>query len=131
MTSSATPVADTHCHLTAKVFHKDRKEVIDRAAIGFRIRDDGRGIQLDELKAKAIESGKWNAEEINKWNDQKIAELIFASGISNAKGVGILAGRGVGMDSVKHRIKECKGQIHFQFDKGKYCEFEIVLPTAA
>ena len=31
MTSSATPVADTHCHLTAKVFHKDRKEVIDRA----------------------------------------------------------------------------------------------------
>jgi ligand-binding sensor domain-containing protein/signal transduction histidine kinase len=99
--------------------------------IGFRLRDDGRGIQLEKLKEKALQSGKWNANEINKWDTQKVVDLIFTSGISTARYVGMVAGRGVGLEGVKHRIQEHHGEISVRFDQGKYCEFEICLPLAS
>jgi ligand-binding sensor domain-containing protein/signal transduction histidine kinase len=100
-------------------------------SIGFRLRDDGRGIQIKKLKEKALQSGKWDKEEIEKWDDNKTAELIFASGISTAEQVDMIAGRGVGMDGVIHRLKEYRGEIQVHFTEGQYCEFEIILPTAA
>jgi ligand-binding sensor domain-containing protein/signal transduction histidine kinase len=99
-------------------------------SIGFRLRDDGRGLQIEKLKQKAVQSGKWKEEEINSWNDQQIAELIFTSGITTSDKVDMTAGRGVGMDGVKHRLQEHHGEIHVYFDKDKFCEFEITLPVA-
>jgi ligand-binding sensor domain-containing protein/signal transduction histidine kinase len=99
--------------------------------IGFRLRDDGRGIQLEKLKEKAVQSGKWDANEINKWDTKKVVDLIFTSGISTARFVGMVAGRGVGLEGVKHRIQEHHGEISVRFDQGKYCEFEICLPLAS
>ena len=99
--------------------------------IGFRLRDDGRGLQIEELKQRAIRSGKWKVEEIDKWNEQQIADLIFTSGITTSDKVDMVAGRGVGMDSVKHRLKEHNGEIRVRFDRDKYCEFEVFLPSAS
>ena len=48
-----------------------------KGTVGLRFRDDGRGLQLGKLKQRALESGKWKAEEIEKWNDQQLADLIF------------------------------------------------------
>jgi ligand-binding sensor domain-containing protein/HPt (histidine-containing phosphotransfer) domain-containing protein len=98
-------------------------------SIGFRLRDDGRGIQIKKLKEKALQSGKWDKEEIEKWDDNKIAELIFTSGISTAERVDMIAGRGVGMDGVIHRLKEYRGEIQVSFTEGQYCEFEVILPA--
>ncbi len=97
--------------------------------VGIRLRDDGRGIQTEKLKEKALQSGKWKADEINNWDDEQLAKLIFLSGITTADKIDMVAGRGVGMDGVKHRIQEHKGDIHVYFSKGKYCEFEINLPA--
>jgi signal transduction histidine kinase len=97
--------------------------------IGFRLKDDGRGIQTEKLKEKALQSGEWKAEELDKWNDEQLAKLIFLSGITTSDKVDMVAGRGVGMDGVKHRIEELHGDIHIYFDRGKYCEFEITLPV--
>ena len=100
-------------------------------SIGLKFRDDGRGLQLEKLKQRAIDSGKWAAEEIEKWDNQKLADLIFASGITTSDKVDMVSGRGVGMDGVKHRLSEYNGQIQVHFDSNKYCEFEIFLPAAA
>jgi ligand-binding sensor domain-containing protein/signal transduction histidine kinase len=100
-------------------------------SIGFRLRDDGRGIQIEKLRETALKTGKWKAEDINSWTNQQIAELIFKSGITTAKNVNMLAGRGVGMDGVVHRLQEYQGKINVHFAEGKYCEFEILLPAVS
>ena len=41
----------------------------------------------------------------------------------------MVEGRGVGMDGVKHRVKEHQGEICVFFDQNKYCEFEVTLPA--
>jgi ligand-binding sensor domain-containing protein/HPt (histidine-containing phosphotransfer) domain-containing protein len=99
--------------------------------IGFRLKDDGRGIQIEKLKENAIKSGKWKKEQLDEWNDQQIAELIFTSGITTSDKVDMVAGRGVGMDSVRNRVKEHHGEIHICFARNKYCEFEVILPLTA
>jgi chemotaxis protein histidine kinase CheA len=100
-------------------------------AIGFRFRDDGRGLQLEKLKEHAIQSGKWPADVVNNWTEQQIADLIFTSGITTSDKVDMVAGRGVGMDSVKYRIEQHNGEIHVHFARDQYCEFEVLLPFAA
>jgi chemotaxis protein histidine kinase CheA len=98
-------------------------------SVGFRYRDDGRGLQIEKLKERAIQSGKWQKEVINSWNEQQVADLIFASGITTSDKVDMIAGRGVGMDSVRYRIEEHQGEIRVYHAEGKYCEFEVTLPV--
>ncbi|MBN2424544.1 MAG: Hpt domain-containing protein [Calditrichaceae bacterium] len=99
--------------------------------IGFRLRDDGSGIKIEKLREMALKTGKWTAEEINGWTDQQVADLIFVSGITTSERVDMVAGRGVGLDGVKHRLREHKGEIYVHFDRNKFCEFEVLLPAAA
>ena len=94
----------------------------------FILRDDGRGIQTDKLKEKALASDKWNKEEIQKWSDKEIIELLYESGISTAETIDMGAGRGVGMDGVRDRILSHQGTIEVNFEPGKYTEFLIALP---
>ena len=96
-----------------------------------RLKDDGRGLQINKLKQRAKESGKWSDHEINSWSDQQAAKIIFESGISTSENVNMVAGRGVGMDSVRHRIEEYDGKININFAENKFCEFEIILPQVA
>lgn len=97
--------------------------------IGFSLMDDGRGLQLEKLKKVALKSGKWNKNEIDSWSNSRIEELIFYPGITTSDKVNMISGRGVGMDGVKHRITEHKGDIFVRSEANKYCEFEICLPA--
>ena len=99
--------------------------------IGFRLRDDGKGIQLEKLKEKALQSGRWLAEEIESWDNQQVAQLIFESGISTSDRVDMISGRGMGMDGIKQRINEHHGNIQVSFAEGQFCEFQIILPLSA
>jgi chemotaxis protein histidine kinase CheA len=95
---------------------------------GFTFRDDGRGLQLDKLRAKAKTSGHWPDQEINGWSDRQVAEVIYKSGISTSENVGLVAGRGVGMDLVKDKIDRLGGSIKINTKTGKFCEFTIKIP---
>ena len=93
----------------------------------FRFRDDGRGLQEEKLKEQALALGKWKPEEINSWGEKEIADLIFVSGISTESDANLYAGRGVGMDLIKMKIKEANGKIDVGYEKGKFCEFNVTL----
>jgi two-component system chemotaxis sensor kinase CheA len=100
----------------------------NNGTFGFRFVDDGRGIQINRLRAKAVASRKWTEAEVQSWSDQKTAETIFHTGISTLDSANLVAGRGVGMDLVKEKIESLRGEIILNFVEGKKCEFVISIP---
>ena len=75
------------------------------------VTDDGPGINVQRLKEKALAMSVINQERMQSMNDQEACGLIFASGLSTAKAVSDVSGRGVGMDVVKRNIDELNGSI--------------------
>ena len=101
---------------------------IEKNFVIVRVRDDGRGLQLEKLRKRAIASGKWNSEEVNKWTDEQVINSMFVSRISTADTVDQTSGRGVGMDIVREEIEKHKGVIDIAFARDQYCEFTIKIP---
>ena len=91
------------------------------------LRDDGRGIQVDRLREKAAASGRWPAETVAGWSDGQVARMIFEPGISTAESADLHAGRGVGMDLLKHRWEAADGQIKVAFKPGHFTEFRLII----
>ncbi|MCR9145011.1 MAG: Hpt domain-containing protein [bacterium] len=92
-------------------------------------RDDGAGLNLNGLREKAKASGQWSEEEIAGWNDNRVAQLIYASGLSTAESADSLAGRGVGMDVIRQRVREAGGKLGLRFAAGRFTEFTIQVPV--
>ncbi|MHB1231473.1 MAG: hybrid sensor histidine kinase/response regulator [Burkholderiales bacterium] len=90
------------------------------------IRDDGGGINLDRVRAKAIELGLIGASE--EIPTAKLIELIFNAGFSTAAEVTQVAGRGVGMDVVRNEIAGLGGRIEVASNPGQGTTFTIYLP---
>jgi two-component system chemotaxis sensor kinase CheA len=99
-------------------------------ALYIYFRDDGRGIQIEALRAKAFAAGKWDEKEISTWSDKQVQDLIFLPGITTARSVNLTAGRGVGMDVVRQKIQKLGGQVIINSQAGKFCEFIIQIPLA-
>lgn len=91
--------------------------------------DNGKGIQFDKLREKAIASKTWTKEEIEGWNDDKVADLIFHPGISTSEKTSKVAGRGMGMTLVRQKLEAVAGRIEVESESGKYCRFKIFLPN--
>lgn len=96
--------------------------------IVIEVEDDGRGIDCERVKKKAIEKGIITAEEASKIAEHEAVQLIFSSGISTAKEVTQLSGRGVGMDIVKSNIEKINGSIEVFTEPNKGSRFTIKLP---
>ncbi|MFY3774994.1 chemotaxis protein CheA [Marinobacter salsuginis] len=94
--------------------------------IVIEIEDDGRGINLAKVREKAIAQGIIKAED--DLDDKAIAHLIFHPGLSTAKEVSNLSGRGVGMDSVRQDIETLRGSIDIDNRPGEGCCMKIRLP---
>jgi methyl-accepting chemotaxis protein len=110
---------------------KGKIEILTRKVTGgfeFVFRDDGRGLQIDKLRKKAIDSGKYTAEEVAKWEPGTVAGMIFVPGISTAEQTTMNAGRGIGMDIIKEKVQAIGGKVELSFEAGKYCEFRFFLP---
>ncbi len=90
------------------------------------VTDDGRGINRERVKSKAIEKGIINADD--HLNDEAIDELIFSPGFSTADEVTDISGRGVGMDVVRRNISNLGGRITVQSTPGKGTKFTMSLP---
>jgi two-component system chemotaxis sensor kinase CheA len=90
------------------------------------IADDGKGIDVEAVRAKAVERGlihpSKSLTEIEAFN------LIFDAGFSTAKTVTNISGRGVGLDVVKRQIEKLNGSVSVTSQRGKGTKFTIKLP---
>jgi chemotaxis protein histidine kinase CheA len=105
--------------ITLRAFHQGGFIVIE-------IQDDGRGLNPDRIRQKAIERGLIRADD--DLDKDSILELIFAPGFSTAEQITDLSGRGVGMDVVRRNIEKMRGQIEIHSDVGAGTTFTIYMP---
>ena len=83
------------------------------------IADDGRGIDVDKLIARALAAKVRSAGEIHGLSERARLELIFAPGLSTAEQVTAISGRGVGMDVVRSNVERIGGSIDLENQPGK------------
>jgi two-component system chemotaxis sensor kinase CheA len=108
-------------HVWLKAFHEGNSVVIV-------IADDGKGIDPEKVKQKAVAKGIISEEEAAKLEDKEAIELIFAPGFSTSEAVTDVSGRGVGMDVVKNNIKNLNGSVSVQSEVGRGTTFSLSLP---
>ncbi len=101
-------------------------EDIERYTI--RIIDDGKGIDRQKVKGKAIKMGLYTAAELDAMSDEKVLNLIFSAGFSTAEKVTDVSGRGVGTDMVKTTIEGLGGRIQLQSRSGEGTELTLFIP---
>jgi two-component system chemotaxis sensor kinase CheA len=92
------------------------------------IADDGRGLNTDRIKAKAVANGLASEAEVEKMTEAQIHKFIFAPGFSTAAKVTSVSGRGVGMDVVRTNIDQIGGTIDVKSVPGEGASFTIKIP---
>ena len=92
------------------------------------ISDDGRGIDPQKIRAKAIELGLTTPEEAARLSDTEALEFIFRPGFSTAEQVTEVSGRGVGMDVVQSVLHRLKASISVENHPGQGATFRLKLP---
>ncbi len=102
-------------------FHEGGQIIIE-------ISDDGAGLSVEKLKAKALKNELATEEEIAEMSDQQIQRFIFHAGFSTAAKVTSVSGRGVGMDVVRTNIEKIGGTIELKSTEGKGTTFFIKIP---
>jgi len=92
------------------------------------VADDGRGMNPEKLRAKALEKGLITGEEANLMDERQSYNLVFLPGFSTANQVSDVSGRGVGMDVVRTNILKLNGTIDIRSIQGQGTSFMISLP---
>ncbi len=92
------------------------------------VTDDGRGIDVQKIRAKAVELGMATAEEVARLTDAEVFDFIFRPGFSTADEVTEVSGRGVGMDVVQNVLHRLKASISVETRPGKGTTFRMKLP---
>jgi two-component system chemotaxis sensor kinase CheA len=100
----------------------------EAAQIVIEVADDGKGIDRERIKRKAIEKGLLTGDEGKKLSDHEAVNLIFLSGLSTSETVSETSGRGVGMDAVKSAVEAMKGSIEVESTQGEGTTFRLRLP---
>ncbi|GAB2184526.1 hybrid sensor histidine kinase/response regulator [Roseibium sp. LAB1] len=107
--------------ITLAAYHEGGHIIIE-------VRDDGKGIDVDKVKAKVVERGLASEAEVDKMTDAQIHKFIFAAGFSTAAKVTSVSGRGVGMDVVRNNIELIGGTVDLRSTQGKGSSFIIKIP---
>ncbi|GEO80219.1 hybrid sensor histidine kinase/response regulator [Pararhodospirillum oryzae] len=92
------------------------------------ISDDGRGLNIEKIRAKALSNGLATESDLESMSDQQIAQFIFRAGLSTADKVTAVSGRGVGMDVVKTNIEKIGGTVELKTWPGRGSTFVIKIP---
>jgi two-component system chemotaxis sensor kinase CheA len=92
------------------------------------VTDDGRGLDVEKIRTKAIEKGLTSIEEASQLTDHQVFQFIFKSGFSTAAVVTNISGRGVGMDVVRTNIEKIGGTIEIRSKQHKGTTFNIKIP---
>lgn len=92
------------------------------------VRDDGKGIDLQKIKNKAIEKGNITPEQADRMTDKDIMDVLFMASFTTSEKVTDVSGRGVGLDVVKTKIEALGGDIIAKTKLGEGSDFIISLP---
>jgi two-component system, chemotaxis family, sensor kinase CheA len=92
------------------------------------VSDDGKGIDPEAVKAVSIKKGVISPEAASRMSDNELMSLIMASGVSTAKKITEVSGRGVGLDIVKKNIEFLNGKITLDSKPGQGATFTLQLP---
>ena len=106
------------------------RAVKEEQQLKLTIKDDGAGLDLEKIKAKAVEEGLYTSKEINQLPEEEIKRLIFADSFSTAKQVTQLSGRGIGLAAVKEAVADLGGRIEVASQLGAGTKFELQLPAS-
>ena len=102
--------------------YKESKIIID-------VKDDGKGLDIEKIKAKALEKNLLTKEELNAISDDELTNLIFYPGFSTEDFVTELSGRGLGLDIVNNKISQMQGRIDIFSQLNKGTVVRIILPA--
>jgi len=102
-------------------YHQGNQVVVE-------VSDDGRGIDIQKIRAKAIELGLTTPEEASKLSEQETLNFIFRPGFSTAEQVTEVSGRGVGMDVVQSVLHRLKASVGVETKLGQGTTFRLKLP---
>ncbi len=107
--------------LSLRAFHEGGQVIIE-------IMDDGNGLDLERVKAKAVSKSLITAEQAARMTEREAINLIFLPGLSTAEKISNVSGRGVGMDVVKTNIEKIGGSIDLQTQAGQGTTLRIKIP---
>lgn len=102
-------------------YHRGNRIVIE-------VKDDGKGLDPEKIKAKAIANGIISAQDSERLSDEQAYQLIWEPGFSTAEQVTEVSGRGMGMDIVRSRIEQLSGTVELQSVPGQGTTIAIKLP---
>ena len=98
--------------------------------IELRISDDGRGLNYDKIRAKALKLYPERTDEIKNMSERELSQFLFQSGFSTKETVSALSGRGVGLDVVWTNVEKIKGRIKIESTAGKGTSFILHFPLS-
>lgn len=113
----------THGTIRLSAFNEGDNVVIS-------VEDDGKGIDLEEVKENVLKKGLVSERDLSRMTDQELLNLIFLSGYSTSQKVNELSGRGLGLDIVFKEITGLKGRVMVTTQKHKGTIFKLVLPLS-
>jgi len=96
--------------------------------IVIEVRDNGRGIDGRKVAAAAVRKGLMTQDAADRLSSKEAVDLVFAAGLSTARAITDISGRGVGMDIVKATIERMGGRISIETVLGEGTTFSVTLP---
>lgn len=100
----------------------------ESSSVIITVQDDGKGMDVNALRKKAVEKGLYSAAQAEKLTDDDILSIIFMAGFSTASEITEVSGRGVGMDIVRSSLSEIGGIIDIDTKLGKGTTFTVKIP---
>lgn len=104
-----------------RAYHQGSQTIIE-------VRDDGRGVNLERIRTKALEMGLLTPEQAATTDPSQLLELLFEPGFSTASQVSQLSGRGVGLDVVRAQLRSLKGSVTLTSEPGQGTIFTLRIP---
>jgi signal transduction histidine kinase len=111
------------------VIHLRTKE--QDGMVNIEISDDGRGLDLEKIKSKAVEMNIVSGEIADRMSEKEIIPLLFHAGVSTASAVTEISGRGLGMDVVRDYVQGLGGTLSLSFVKGQGTTISFWIPAAS
>ncbi|MBO2009256.1 chemotaxis protein CheA [Hymenobacter negativus] len=112
------------------VGHLTLSAMTERDDVLIQVRDDGRGIDTEAVRRKAVERGLTTANIAATLDEQAVWAFLFEPGFSMASKITDISGRGVGLDVVKLALDSLGGQLRVESELGAGTTFTLVLPTS-
>jgi Amt family ammonium transporter len=104
------------------------KSSVKDNSLSLTLKDNGRGIDYDRLREKALHEGIISEEESQSLTNRELVGFIFQSSFSTARQVNQEAGRGIGMSVVSKILSRMNGKLIVKNTPGQSCEFECLIP---